>query len=77
MLDSGDETLLGTVLHWAHILKSEQGPDGVWPAIVNARNGQPRSEERTCAPVTLLERLGSLVDTTEFDAAVAFARAAM
>ena len=36
---TGDEAHFGPVLHWAHILKAEQGQDGDWPAHVNARTG--------------------------------------
>ncbi|HEY3267431.1 MAG TPA: hypothetical protein VGM37_10920 [Armatimonadota bacterium] len=62
-----DETHFGPVLHWAHILKTERGPDGAWPAAVNARTGEPIGPERTTAPAQLLARLGALLDTTEFE----------
>lgn len=70
---TGDETHFGPVLHWAHLLKCEQGPDGHWPAVVNARTGEALGSERTRRPAELLARLSRLLDTSEFDAAVALA----
>ena len=67
---SGDETPLGPVLHWAHLLKAEQGPEGDWPARVNARTGAAIGSERTRAPARLLERLGAFLASTEFEDAV-------
>jgi len=66
----GDEAPLGPTLHWAHLLKIEQGPKGDWPAWVNARTGAPVGTARTLSPVRLLERLGALLRSDEFKAAV-------
>jgi hypothetical protein len=68
--EMGDQSHFGSVPHWAHLLKIEQGPDGDWPVYVNARTGEAVGEERTCAPATLLARLGRVLRSTEFDAAV-------
>ena len=59
------------MLHWAHILKAEQGPDGDWPAVVNARAGTAIGATRTREPAVLLARLDMLLDFSEFEAAVA------
>jgi hypothetical protein len=72
--EMGDEAHFGPVLHWAHILKSEQGPDGDWPAHLNARTGAAIGAARTRTPAQLLARLDALLDSSEFEAAVARAR---
>jgi len=69
--ETGDEAHFGPVLHWAHILKTEQGPDGDWPAQVNARTGAPVGAARTREPARLLARLDALLDSSEFEAVVA------
>jgi hypothetical protein len=69
--ETGDETHFGPVLHWAHILKAEQGRDGDWPAVVNARTGAAVGMERTRAPAGLMKRLDALLDASEFAACVA------
>ena len=71
---TGDEAHFGPVLHWAHILRQEQGPDGDWPRSVNTRTGDPIGEERTRRPADLLQRLGGTLRSVEFDDAVARAR---
>lgn len=72
--ETGDESCFGPVPHWAHLLKVEQGPEGDWPAAVNARTGQPAGPERTFGPALVLARLAALLQTTEFDRAIALAR---
>ena len=72
---TGDHTFIAPVLHWAHILKAEQGPNGDWSAEVNVRTGEELGIERTCAPVELLQRLASLLKSSEFDLAISFTRA--
>ena len=69
--ETGDEAHFGPVLHWAHLLKVEQGPDGDWPAQVNARTGEAVGAARTREPARLLARLDALLDSCEFEAAVA------
>lgn len=69
--ETGNEAHFGPVLHWAHILKVEQGPNGDWPAQVNARTGAPIGTARTRAPAGLMARLEALLDATEFEAAIA------
>lgn len=71
--ETGDEAHFGPVLHWAHILKSEQGPDGDWPALVNARTGAAVGAAQTREPARLLARLDTLLGSSEFEAAVALA----
>jgi len=71
---TGDEAHFGPVLHWAHLLKAEQGPDGDWPASVNARTGAAMGGARFREPARLLARLDVLLDSSEFEAAVARAR---
>ena len=71
---TGDHAHLGPPLHWAHLLKYELGPGRDWPAVINARTGEAIGEARTRRPVELLAKLGELLDTAEFDAAVAAAR---
>jgi hypothetical protein len=71
---TGDEAHVGPVLHWAHILKIEQGPNGDWPVQVNARTGAVAGTSRTREPAGLLARLDALLDSTEFEAAIARAR---
>jgi len=68
---TGDEAHFGPTLHWAHLLKTEQGPDGDWPAVVNARTGAPLGPARTRAPATLLACLGELLQSSEFETAIA------
>ena len=68
---TGDHVHLGPPLHWAHLLKYELGSDSDWPAVINARSGEAVGEERTRRPVELMAKLGELLDTAEFDAAVA------
>ncbi len=68
---TGDEAHFGPVLHWAHILKAEQEQDGSWPAQINARSGAAIGTARTRAPAGLLARLDALLDSTEFEAAIA------
>lgn len=70
---SGDAAEAGPVLHWAHMLKIEQGPDGDWPAAVDARTGAALGTGRTRKPAELLRRLGDWLKSSEFDAAVALA----
>jgi hypothetical protein len=70
-----DEAEYEAVPHWAHLLKLEQGPEGDWPAVVNARTGEALGAERTRKPAAMLARLGELLSTTEFEAAVTLARA--
>jgi hypothetical protein len=72
---TGNEAHFGPVLHWAHILKSGQGPDGDWPVCVNARTGASVGAARTRKPAELLARLDALLDSSEFEVAVAQARA--
>lgn len=69
--DTGDRTLIGSVLHWAHRFVSSQGPDGDWPAEVNARTGEPVCRNRTSEPAQMLAMLGDFLDSSEFDRAVA------
>ena len=69
-----DEAHLGPVLHWAHLLKVAQGPEGDWPARFNARTGAAIGAERTRSPGALFERLGELLDSTEFEYAARLAR---
>lgn len=70
---TGDAAEAGSVLHWAHMLKIEQGPEGDWPAAVDARSGAALGAERTRMPAELLRRLGEWLKSSEFDAAVALA----
>ncbi len=72
-VETGDEAHFGPVLHWAHLLTLEQGGDGAWPAVVNARTGEPIGGERTRRPAELLRRLGELLESSEFESAVALA----
>jgi hypothetical protein len=67
---TGDQSHFGPVMHWAHILKTEQGPDGAWPDAVNARTGEPIGTARTHAPATLMARLDALLDSTEYAACI-------
>jgi hypothetical protein len=71
---TGDQTFIAPVLHWAHIFKAEQGVNGDWPAIVNARTGEEVGLERTSAPVKLLKRLAILLQSSEFDLAISLTR---
>jgi len=66
-LTPGDRSPLGPLLHVAHILKSEQGPDGLWPARINARTGEAIGRERTSSPVELLRGLDHCMNGTEFE----------
>lgn len=70
---TGDESHFGPVMHWAHILKTEQGPDGAWPAAVNARTGEPIGRAKTLAPASLMARLDALLDSTEYAACIELA----
>jgi hypothetical protein len=70
---SGEPAECEAVLHWAHLLKLEQGTEGDWPAVVNARTGEALGEERTRKPAAVLARLGELLDSTEFDTVIALA----
>jgi hypothetical protein len=68
---TGDEAPFGPTLHWAHRLRIEQDADGAWPAVVNARTGDPIDTGRTRRPARFLRRLGDLLGSVEFDGAVA------
>lgn len=68
---TGDHVHLGPPLHWAHLLKYELGSGSDWPAVINARTGDAIGEERTRRPAELLAKLAEMLDTAEFDAAVA------
>lgn len=72
----GDEAPMGPVLHWAHVLKTEQRPDGTWPVWVNARTGQAESQDATRGPAAVMERLAKILHTTEFDECIRLAGAA-
>jgi hypothetical protein len=63
----GDTSALGPVMHVAHILQSEQGADGRWPARLNVRTGEAVGSARTGAPATLLRRLDSYLNLSEFE----------
>jgi hypothetical protein len=65
-ITENDTSPLGSVLHVAHLLKSEQGTDGRWPEIVNARTGQAVGAGRTIVPVSVLRRLDALHNSSEF-----------
>ncbi len=69
-----DTTLRSAVLHVAHILTTLQGSDGKWPAMLNARTGKAMGGDRTFAPIPLFERLNRMLDSSEFDHAILFAR---
>jgi hypothetical protein len=62
-----DSTPLGRVLHVAHMLVSHQGDDGLWAATFNLRTGDEVGIERSSAPLPLLRRLNSILDSSEFD----------
>lgn len=68
-----DQSHFGPVLHWAHLLKTAQQPQGDWPLHINPRTGECLGPERTRTPARLLERLGRVLDSSEFDDAVALA----
>ncbi|MBV9864565.1 MAG: hypothetical protein JO316_04395 [Abitibacteriaceae bacterium] len=68
-----DEAYLGPVLHWAHLLKIAQSSDGSWPAHVNPRTGIPIGTTRTHTPSRLMAKLGEILDSSEFEDAVALA----
>lgn len=72
--DADERAYLGPVLHWAHLLKFEQGPEGDWPALVNARTGTAVGEKRTRAPGELMAALAECLLSSEFDEAVKLAR---
>ena len=57
-------------LHCAHMLKTLQGPDGLWPSVLNARTGDPCGNHRTQSPVRFLRRLRRLLRSSEFDVAI-------
>lgn len=69
-----DDAVFGPVLHWAHLLKVEQGPQGDWPAHFNARTGTPIGAARTRTPGALFDRLDEILDSTEFEYAARLAR---
>ena len=66
-ITEADSTALGPAMHVAHMLVRRIGPDGRWPAHLNARTGEFLGEERTDAPRDLYRRLSILLATTEFD----------
>lgn len=70
---TGDEEPIGPVLHWTHILKTEQGADGAWPVAVNARTGKSIGTARTWAPAKLMARLDALLNSSEYAACIALA----
>lgn len=70
MIEEGYDEEIGAVMHWAHILKSEQTPEGVWPRFVNARTGTMTGRQFTHSPAGILVSLAALLDTTEFDVAI-------
>jgi hypothetical protein len=68
---TGDEACFGPTLHWAHRFVITQSQEGDWPLLVNARTGEVVSTQRTRKPVEFLARLGDLLDSSEFEHAVA------
>ena len=77
MLDEvteADTTLRSAVLHVAHILTTLQGSDAQWPLTLDARTGKATGEARTFAPIPLFERLNRMLDSSEFEHAILFAR---
>ena len=68
--ESNDQAHLGTVLHWAHLLKADQGKAADWPARVNARTGAALGEARTRSPLSLFARLGAILNSSEFEGAL-------
>jgi hypothetical protein len=62
-----DTTALGRALHVGHLLTLMQAPDGTWPAIINGRTGDAIGEARTLAPIPLFQRMGRMLQSTEFD----------
>lgn len=72
-ITEADSTALGPAMHVAHMLISRQGPDGKWPAALNARTGEYISPQRTDLPIRLYRRLADLLDTTEFDHVIEYA----
>jgi hypothetical protein len=65
-----DSTPLGRVLHVAHMLVSHQGDDGLWASVFNLCTGEEIGVERSSAPLPLLHRLNSILDSSEFDFAL-------
>ena len=70
LVDEDNDNGIGAVMHWAHILKSEQTPEGLWPRFVNARTGDMSGRQMTNSPARIMESLAVLLDTTEFDDAI-------
>lgn len=69
-----DDLWYSPTLHWMHIIKAEQGTDGAWPAIVNARTGEPVGTARTRTPADYMERVNRHLQSSEFEQTVLFAR---
>jgi len=70
LIEEGNDEGVGAVMHWAHILKSEQNANGYWPRFVNARTGEPSGQRLTLLPAGVIETLAELLGTTEFDDAI-------
>lgn len=68
---TGDQAHIGPTLHWAHRFVITQSQEGDWPHLVNARTGEVVSTQRTRKPAEFLARLGDLLDSSEFEHAVA------
>ncbi len=71
---SGDSGPIGPAMHWAHRFVITQGVDGAWPAKVNLRTGEVVDSTRTLGPADFLEKLGDILNSSEFDRAVTRAR---
>lgn len=69
----GEEIDIARALHVCHVLKAEQGEDGRWAAVVNARTGEAIGSARTLSPVPLFKILNKLLDSSEFELAVMYA----
>lgn len=70
-------TDLGTILHAAHMLKTRQCADGLWPAALDARTGDGIETGVTAAPIALFQRLDTLLYSTEFTQATELAMQAV
>lgn len=75
--NAADTSPVCSSLHCAHMLKILQGNDGLWPSKLSARTGETCGEDRTDAPVRFLVRLTGLLNTTEFDGAIARQKCAL
>ena len=71
----GDGHYVGKAQHIAHILESQQRPDGSWPQRCDALRGWPLDDGLcAAAPMMLMNRLDQVMESCEYESVIERAR---